>query len=108
MAKTIKVELSEGQPGHSGIVRELEFREPRWDEIMTHGEPFKVHQFEGGEPFIHINHSVLKAYAEACLVSPAQDPLVLERLGVVDSRKVANAVADFFQPDLVEDAGSTT
>lgn len=109
MSKSVVVRLSTPIEGHHGPIAALEFREPRWDEVMTFGEPFRVHQFEGGEPFVHVNYEVLKSYAEACLTGAETDPLVtLSRLGVKDARKVADAIAGFFQPDPEEGAGSTT
>lgn len=97
--------------GHA-VVRQLEFREPRWDDIMEVGEAYIWTPRGDGTDFSVVTpiFSNIKAYAERLIAvgDKAGDPLLLTGLGVTDTRKVREAVMDFFLRADPALAGSTT
>ena len=95
--------------GHT-VVTQLEFREPKWDEIMDLGEPYIWAARGDGKYYATPMPERIKAYAERLIARGEErgDPLLLSRLGIIDTLKVRDAIMDFFlrvDPDV---AGSTT
>jgi hypothetical protein len=97
--------------GHE-VVRQLEFREPRWDDIMEIGEAYIWTPRGDGSDFSVVTpvFSNIKLYAERLIAKGDRpgDPLVLAQLGVGDTRKVRDAIVDFFLRADPAVAGSTT
>lgn len=91
---------------------ELHFRDPRWREIMSIGDPYVWTPKPGEKEFVvatPIPERVAE-YAERLLIDgdKAGNPDLLALLGVVDSKAVEKAIMGFFldvDPRVV--AGST-
>lgn len=110
--------LSKPIVGHA-VIRQLEFREPRWRHIMeVGGEPY-VRAPSPGKPgyyqIVPIAERV-QAYAERLIAEGDKDgdPTHLMQLGIADTNKVQEAILGFFleeDPALERrptDAGSMT
>ena len=106
MARTVTISLAVPLDGPRGPVHEIVLREPRFSEVLEHGEPFTVARSPEGVPLFIENPDAIRAYARLCVASP--DPLVLAQAGVKIARQVKEAVFDFFLPEAAEGAGSTT
>lgn len=93
------VKLSAPLVGHA-VVRQLEFREPRWDDIMTLGDPYVWTDHPSRPDYIVPTPipEVCKAYAERLIAVGDKDgdPMLLSQLGVRDSHAVRDAIKDFF------------
>lgn len=90
--------------------RQLEFREPKFRDLMELGDPY-VWVPAGNEYSRRVDDTqIIAKYAERLLVEDgkAGDPLILDQLGVSDTRKVREAIVDFFQPAAVAAASSTS
>ncbi|MGU3417650.1 hypothetical protein [Methylobacterium sp. D54C] len=90
--------------------RQLEFREPKFRDLMELGDPY-VWVPAGNEYSRRVDDTqIIAKYAERLLVEDgkAGDPLILDQLGVVDTRKVREAIVDFFQPAAAAAASSTS
>lgn len=81
--------------GHEGPIREVEFREPKYRDIVGYGAPYSVHSVAGGEEVTIINEAELAHYIEACCVRP-KEPDLLRQLSMADSFAVRRAVLGFF------------
>jgi len=94
-----KVILSAPLVGHA-VVKHLEFREPRWDDIMDLGDPYVWTDKPGSPGYVVPTPipEVCKAYAERLIANGDKpgDPLLLPRLGIRDSFAVRDAIMDFF------------
>lgn len=107
MSKPTIVTLVEPIEGHEGSIRQVEFREPRYRDIVGFGAPYSVHSVAGGEEVTIINEAELAHYIEACLVKPAE-PDLLKQLGLRDTFAVRRAVLGFFLQPAAAGAGSKT
>lgn len=93
------------------VIKQLEFREPRWADIMEIGDPYvwtpRGDDYQVPTPL----YDNVRLYAERLIAEGDKegDPSHLQFLGVSDTRKVQKAIADFFlavDPAVI--AGSTT
>ena len=97
MSKTVRILLAEPVIGHRGPISAIVVREPTYDEYMTcGGEPYTIGQSEEGVFFTIEKPEVIAAYAEACIVEPA-DKLVLGDANWRAAREVRKAILGFFQ-----------
>ena len=90
--------------------RQLEFREPKFRDLMELGDPY-IWVPAGNDYSRRLDDTqIIAKYAERLLVedSKAGDPLILDQLGVADTRKVREAIIDFFQPAAATAASSTS
>ncbi|WP_345819931.1 hypothetical protein ABC766_27255 [Methylobacterium fujisawaense] len=90
--------------------RQLEFREPKFRDLMELGDPY-VWVPAGNEYSRRVDDTqIIAKYAERLLVEDgkAGDPLILDQLGVTDTRKVREAIVDFFQPAAAAAASNTS
>lgn len=106
MSKTVTVELEAPIEGHEGQIRQIVLREPKYKDIMGHGQPYTLHNGPGGEPIVIYDQDAITHYVEACCVKP--DALLLTQLGLRDTFKVRGAILDFFLPRAAAGAGSET
>lgn len=93
--------------GHRPL-RQLEFREPKFRDLMELGDPYVW--VPAGEYSRRVDDMpAIEKYAERLLTDDGKpgDPLVLDQLGIKDTRKVREAIISFFQ-DAVETAASKT
>lgn len=96
MANAI-ITLDKPITGHK-VIRQLEFREPRWDDIMEIGDVY-VWVPRGDDYLIPSPlHGAIKQYAERLIAEGDKpgDPLNLPLLGASDTRKVKDAIMGFF------------
>lgn len=107
MSKTVTVTLDSPIEGHEGAIRQVKFREPRYRDIMGHGQPYSVHTGPNGDPIVIYDQDVITHYVEACCIEPKEASL-LQQLGMKDTFAVRRAVLDFFLPPGGADAGSKT
>ena len=97
MSKTVRVPLSEPLIGHHGPIREVVLREPTYDEYVScGGEPYSIGQSADGVLFEVEKPEVIWAYAEACILAPA-DKLLLGAASWRDAREVRKAILGFFR-----------
>ena len=90
--------------------RQLEFREPKFRDLMELGDPY-IWVPAGNDYSRRLDDTqIIAKYAERLLVEDgkAGDPLILDQLGVADTRKVREAIVDFFQPAAATAASSTS
>ena len=94
---TKKITLDKPITGHR-VIRELEFREPRWDDIMEIGDVYVWTPRGDGYQIPTPLYGNIKAYSERLIVEGDKpgDPINLTLLGVSDTRKVKDAIMDFF------------
>ena len=95
--------------GHRAY-RQLEFREPKFRDLMELGDPY-IWVPAGNDYSRRLDDTqIIAKYAERLLVEDgkAGDPLILDQLGVADTRKVREAIVDFFQPAAAPAASSTS
>ena len=95
--------------GHE-TVREIELREPTWNEYSEIGDPFV---WTPRDPKTVVAMPVMervKDYAERLVMMNGRpgDPLVLAQLCLADSRAVKDAVLGFFLPPAEEPDASPT
>lgn len=94
--------------GHRAF-RQLEFREPKFRDLMELGDPY-VWVPAGNDYSRRVDDTqIIAKYAERLLVEDGKpgDFSLLDQLGVSDTRKVREAIVDFFQPAAAT-AGSNT
>lgn len=95
------------------VVRQLEFREPKWREVMEFGDPYVWTQSSRGKDYVVPTPvpETVKGYAERLIVKAdgsRGDPSLLDHLGIQDAFKVRDAIVDFFlSVDPKMTAGST-
>lgn len=90
--------------------RQLEFREPMFRDIMALGDPF-VWVPMGEDLSRRVDDfPAIEKYAERLLVEDGKqgDPLILDQLGIRDTRKVREVVISFFQEAAAQPAASKT
>ena len=90
--------------------RQLEFREPKFRDLMELGDPY-IWVPAGNDYSRRLDDTqIIAKYAERLLVEDgkAGDPLILDQLGVSDTRKVREAIVDFFQPAAATAASNTS
>ena len=90
--------------------RQLEFREPKFRDLMELGDPY-IWVPAGNDYSRRLDDTqIIAKYAERLIVEDgkAGDPLILDQLGVADTRKVREAIVDFFQPAAATAASSTS
>lgn len=103
------VKLDKPIMGHRPY-RQLEFREPKFRDLMELGDPY-IWVPAGNDYSRRLDDTqIIAKYAERLLVEDgkAGDPLILDQLGVADTRKVREAIVDFFQPAAATAASSTS
>lgn len=106
MAETVTIPLKTPIKGPNGaLFKEIVLREPTFDEVLDHDDPYTVAVSPGGIPFVVENHEVIRSFVGICLVSPT-DPALLRQGGMHVARKVKQAVLGFFRPDAAGSAGS--
>jgi hypothetical protein len=90
--------------------RQLEFREPKFRDLMELGDPY-IWVPAGNDYSRRLDDTqIIAKYAERLIVEDGKpgDPLILDQLGVADTRKVREAIVDFFQPAAATAASSTS
>ena len=108
MADTVTIPLKNPIKGPNGaLFHEIVLREPTFDEVLAHDDPYTVAVSPGGIPFVVENHEVIRSFVDICLVSPS-DPALLQQGGMHLARKVRQTVLGFFRPDAAESADSKT
>ena len=103
------VKLDKPIMGHRPY-RQLEFREPKFRDLMELGDPY-IWVPAGNDYSRRLDDTqIIAKYAERLIVEDgkAGDPLILDQLGVTDTRKVREAIVDFFQPAAATAASSTS
>ncbi len=105
MTKTVTITLEKPIEGHEGSIRQVVLREPRYGDIMGHGQPYSVHNGPDGEPLVLYDQDAITHYVEACCVTPPEATL-LRQLGMRDTFAVRRAVLGFFLPGAEADGGS--
>jgi hypothetical protein len=95
MAKTVRVPLSSPIVGHKETFSSVELREPKAAEYWENGEPARWAHTQDGVAYKVENDAAIKAYIEACVVSPG-DVLLLGQLSLADAMLVKEAVLGFF------------
>ena len=108
MPNTI-VQLDTPLVGHEAITR-LEFREPTFAEYSALGEPYVWAPTGEGQGRVRATPlwTVVREYAEALLVKPAEKAM-LNQVSIRDSRKIKDAILDFFlESDPLVEASSTS
>ncbi|KTS30849.1 hypothetical protein NS228_06275 [Methylobacterium indicum] len=106
----IIIELSRPLTGHT-VIRQLEFREPRWSDVMAVGECYVWTPRGDGWNVITPLHDNIRQYAERLIAEGDKpgDPINLTLLGLEDTFKVRDAIMSFFRRvDPNVKAGSTT
>lgn len=94
MARTVTVKLKHPFPGHGGQVNEVVMREPRGEDYLDLGLPYKFMTIAGQREPIDIE-PVIKQYLERCIEKP--DPLLaITQMSLVDAIAVKDALTDFF------------
>ncbi|AWN36531.1 hypothetical protein [Methylobacterium radiodurans] len=102
------VKLDKPITGHT-VIRQLEFREPKFRDVMELGDPFVW--VPAGEYHRRVDDMpTIARYAERLYVEgdKAGDPLILDELGLRDTRKVREAIIDFFREGEAESVASNT
>ncbi|WP_375455715.1 hypothetical protein [uncultured Methylobacterium sp.] len=98
MANAIVV-LDKPLVGH-GVIRQLEFREPKWDEIMDIGDPYVWTPAPGDDRHVVATPipEAVKRYADRLIADGDKpgDPMLLPRLGIRDTFNVRDAIMAFF------------
>lgn len=108
MPDVIKIPLKTPIKGPNGaLYKAIVLREPTFDEVLAHDDPYTVAVSPGGIPFVVENHEVIRSFVDICLVEP-KDPALLQQGGMHVARKVRQAVLGFFRPDDAESEGSGT
>lgn len=88
--------LSSPIEGHRGLIRELKFREPRFEDYMTFGDPETlVGLSNGGGAFYQEDMNAIRAYTERLLID--FDPNFLPRIGLKDTLQIKNTILSFFR-----------
>lgn len=90
------VPLSRQYEAHNEIFSEVVVREPRFADLLALGEPYEMQRSPAGGQIVIENTEVVADYVRRCVVKPGFDKLAA--LGIVDSRRVREAVLDFFTP----------
>lgn len=93
MAEKI-IPLTRQYEAHGEVFRSVVIREPRWEDYLALGEPYEMQRAAGQDVVIE-NTETIAAYVKRCIVSPGAEKM--GDLGVADSRKVRDAVIDFFR-----------
>jgi len=97
MSKPVSIPLSEPLVGHNGAITAIVLRQPTYnDYVECGGEPYSIGRSEEGTLFSAEKPEVIWAYAEACIVEPA-DPLLLLKADWRAAREVRKAILGFFQ-----------
>ncbi len=108
----IVVTLARPLDGHE-VIKQVEFREPTWRDYAELGEPYVWTPRGDDSSIASPVMETIKAYAERLIArgDKVGDPLLLDRLGLVDSRKVRDALMGFFldaDPSVVRSKTSPT
>lgn len=102
------IKLDKPITGHT-VIRQLEFREPKFRDVMELGDPFVW--VPAGEHYRRVDDMpTIARYAERLYVEGDKpgDPLLLGQLGLRDTRKVREAIIDFFREGEEESVASNT
>jgi hypothetical protein len=101
------VKLSRRYEAHGTVFDEVTVREPRFEDLMTLGEPYEVQKTSNNVPIVIENTAIVADYVERCVVKPGIECMVV--LGIKDARAVRGAVLGFFLSGAPqEDPSSTT
>lgn len=92
----VTITLTEPIEGHEGPIKEVVLRQPKFNDVMTLGEPAAYAHSEAGLVFQAEKDGVIQGYITRLLVEP-KDPALLLQLGLADSLKLKEAVYGFFQ-----------
>lgn len=99
MADTHIIPLSRPIKVHGGaLIKEVELREPNYDEIVELGDPYFIAVTRDQVPFQVENAEAIKKYLARCIVKP-EDPALLAQLRPADVIAVKDKLLAFFQPD---------
>lgn len=80
--------------------KELEFREPKWDDYTAIGDPYVWAKSPKDPDYLEPMpmQTRVRDYAERLIVEgdKAGDPLILSQLGLRDSKRVEDTICGFF------------
>lgn len=96
MSRTTTITLAEPVLWHDQHLREIALRPPTFAEYMELGEPYAEGYARSGIYFRNVDYPTVREYAQRLMVD--QDKVhALSLLGLADSRKVRDAILDFFR-----------
>jgi hypothetical protein len=105
---SVTVKLTKPIAGHSGLIKEITLREPRYREIMKFGEPFQRGFTRDGSVAYYVeNIDVIRSYIEVLIQAPA-DALLLEQLETADTLRLKDAVLGFFTTAMSKQSEDTS
>jgi hypothetical protein len=97
MSNSVTIELSAPITGARGPVSQITLREPKYNDVMTLGDPTAFAQGANGMVYSADKDDVIKAYIERLLVNDnGADPLLLGQLNLTDTLRLREAVQNFF------------
>jgi hypothetical protein len=93
---TKTVVLSSPIQGHRGTIREIRFREPKFEDYMALGDPETlVGLSNGGAGFYQDDMQAIRGYIERLAVDV--DPNFLALIGLKDTLAIKNTILSFFR-----------
>jgi hypothetical protein len=96
MTPTKTVVLSSPIQGHRGMIRELKFREPKFEDYMAFGDPETlVGLSNGGAAFYQEDMNAIRQYTERLVVD--FDINFMSLIGLKDTLAIKNTILSFFR-----------
>ena len=90
------VVLSSPIQGHRGTIREIKFREPKFEDYLSLGDPETlVGLSNGGAGFYQEDMQAIRGYIERLAVNV--DPNFFGLIGLKDTLAIKNAILSFFR-----------